>query len=76
MKLTTWMKERGKTQAELAEVIHRDKTRANRICNGAIPNKREMPIIVSWTLGLVQPSDFYDVAMPLVRAAGAEHRNT
>ena len=70
------MKERKKTQADLAEVIDRDKTRANRICNGAIPNEEEMPLIVAWTLGLVQPNDFYDVILPGTPVADAEHRNT
>jgi transcriptional regulator with XRE-family HTH domain len=76
MKLRAWMKERGKTQADLAEVIGRDKTRANRICNGAIPNEDEMPLIVAWTHRLVQPNDFYDVTLPETRVLEAEQRNT
>ncbi len=76
MKLTEWMEQKRKTQAELAEVIGRNKTRASRIYNGAIPNEEEMPLIAQWTLGDVQPNDFYDIALPDAGRREAEHRNT
>ncbi len=76
MKLTPWMKEHGKTQADLAEAIGRDKTRANRICNGSIPNKEEMALIREWTADHVQANDFFDSVLPARRSVEAEHRNT
>jgi hypothetical protein len=76
MKLKSWMKDHEKTQADLAQAICRDKTRANRICNGAIPNEEEMGLIVEWTQGLVEPNDFYDVVLSETRPVEADHRNT
>jgi hypothetical protein len=69
------MDERKKTQADLAEAIGRNKTRANRIYNGAIPNEQEMPMIEAWTQGLVQPNDFFARVVPESAVGGVGHCN-
>lgn len=70
MKLNLWMDSKGLTQVDLALVIKRgpeltgrDKVRAHRIYKGAyVPSKKdEMPKILLWTQGEVQPNDFYDL---------------
>ena len=63
-KLNDWMVANNKSTADLAEVIHRDRTRAHRIRKGALPNKEEAPAIVEWTGGALVAGDFYDAESP------------